>query len=380
MKRTLLVTIDFPPMVGGVANYWANLCRELPSDDLVVLAEEYDGSIDFDIHQGYLIYRKNLISRSEWLWPKWLPLFFCTLKMIKQEKIKKLIVAHILPTGTVALIIKKLFHIPYIVSVHGLDISLSQVSEKKRRLTKRIMSGAESIMANSEYTKGLLLKYNLCSAEKVEVVYPCSNIQDQKVPQKIKENLIARNNLIDKKVILTVGRLIERKGHDKLIQALPLVLEKVPNLFYISVGDGPQKKYLQEQVDALKLNDKTNFYYDVLDYELPAFYDLSDVFIMPCRELTNGDIEGFGIVFLEAGMYDKPVIGGRSGGAVEAVEQGVNGLLVDPNSINEIAQALISLLTNNEKAKTLGQQGHKRVIDKFNWQEQGKKIIEIVNK
>ena len=380
MKRTLLVTIDFPPMVGGVANYWSNLCRELPNDDLVVLAEEYDGSIDFDIHQDYLIYRKNLISKNEWLWPKWLPLFFSTIKLIKQEKIKKIIVAHILPTGTVALIVKKLFHIPYIVSVHGLDISLSQVSEKKRRLTSKIMSGAESIMANSEYTKGLLLKYGLCSEDKVEVVYPCSNITDQKTPQKIKENLIERNKLADKKVILTVGRLIERKGHDKLIQALPLVLEKVPNAFYVSVGDGPQKKYLQEQVDILKLNDKTNFYYDVLDYELPAFYDLSDVFIMPCRELNNGDIEGFGIVFLEAGLYEKPVIGGRSGGAVEAVEQGVNGLLVDPNSINEIAQALISLLTNKDKAQSLGEQGRKRVFEKFNWKEQSKKIIKIINK
>ena len=101
---------------------------------------------------------------------------------------------------------------------------------------------------------------------------------------------------------------------------------------------------------------------------------------MPCRELNNGDIEGFGIVFLEAGMYEKPVIGGRSGGAVEAVEQGVNGLLVDPNSINEIAQALISLLTNKDKAQSLGEKGRKRVFDKFNWREQSKKIIKIINK
>lgn len=379
MKRTLLVTIDFPPMVGGVSNYWANLCRELPQDDLVVLAPEFDGSIDFDIQQNYLIYRKELISKLKWFWPKWLPLFFSVLKIVKQEKIQRIIVGHLLPTGTVALILKKILRIPYVVSVHGLDVAYTQASHRKKHLAKKIVDNAERVISNSVFTKKLLQQYGLCDEDKVELVYPCANIKSTNVPEKIRDNLIKGNNLLGKKVILTVGRLIERKGQDKILEALPQVLLSCPDAFYISVGHGPKKESLIEIAEKLGVSDNVCFYYDVMDYELPAFYTLADVFVMPCRELDDGDIEGFGIVFLEAGMFCKPVIAGRSGGAVEAVEHGNNGLLVDPININEIAQAIITLLKNKGKADLLGSQGYKRVQEQFNWSEQAKKIISIIN-
>ncbi|KKR04442.1 MAG: Glycosyltransferase, group 1 family protein [Parcubacteria group bacterium GW2011_GWC2_39_14] len=372
MKRTLLATIDFPPMTGGVANYWANLCRELPNDSLVVLASEGVNTIDFDVKQEYLIYRQKLINKNKWMWPKWWPLFLSIHRLIKSEKIGFLIVAHILPIGTIAYILKKLFNLPYGVSVHGLDLSLTQASSRKRWITRRILSSADWVMTNSEFTQTLLRKLFPDIEVKTEIVYPCPNINLEKVPQVIKENIIKNNDLSSKKVILTVGRLVERKGHDMVLKALPVVLKSVPETRYIVVGRGPDQSRLKQLAIELGIEKQVLFYEKVGDYELPAFYDLADVFAMPCREMPDGDVEGFGIVFLEAGNYKKPVIAGRSGGAVEAVEHNVNGLLVDPQNENEIAQALISLLQNKDKARTLGEKGYYRVQEQFNWAEQAK--------
>jgi len=370
--------MDFAPMFGGVANYWTNLNHFFPSDNFVVLAPEYDNSLDFDIKQNYLIYRKNLLTKNKWVWPKWLPLLFETIKLVRQEKIEKIIVANVLPVGTVAYIIKKFFRIPYIVSVHGLDIALPQAHTRKNRLMKKILNEAEHIITNSNFTKELLMKLECCGADSVIIVYPCANINFEKPRQNILDTL-ANGKLKDKKIILTVGRLIERKGQDKVIQSMPMILKECPDAVYVIVGQGKQLKYLKELVSMLNLDEEVLFFCDVMNYELPGFYESADIFIMPSRRLENGDIEGFGIVYLEANYYGKPVIGGKSGGAVEAVEHDVNGLLVDPLSINEISGAIVELLKNPEKANRLGETGRLRVAKKFNWFEQAKKVIDILN-
>jgi phosphatidyl-myo-inositol dimannoside synthase len=379
MKRTLLVTIDFPPMVGGVATYWSNLCKYLPKDDFVVLAQDFTEALDFDIKQDYLIYRHNLISKSKWVWPKWFPLLSHTFKMIRREKIEKIIVAHVLPTGTVALLARWFLRVPYIVSVHGLDVNLTQISAWKKKLTMFIMKNAEKVIANSEYTKSLLVKYNYCSEAKVKIVYPCPNEAASHISERLKQKLIDEYDLADKKIMLTVGRLIKRKGQDKVLQALPQILQKEPHALYIMVGKGEQFEKLKQKAVDLGVRDKVLFFFDVTDEELPVFYDLAQVFIMPCREEDLGDVEGFGIVFLEANSYSRPVIAGRSGGAVEAVVDGKTGLLVTPENTEEIARAAVELLTDREKASQLGVQGKERVQERFTWEKQAEKLIQLLD-
>ena len=364
-------------MFGGVANYWANLCRYLPSDSLVVLAPEYDNSLDFDIKQNYLIYRKNFLSNSRWVWPKWLPLLYHAYKVVRSEKIKKIIVAHLLPVGTVTYVIKKFLGIPYLVSVHGLDVAYSGASKRKKRLSKTILKNADKIIANSAYTQGLLAeKYSDCP--EANIIYPCPSASCQNINQERIEELRQKYNLQNKKVLLTVGRLVERKGHDKVIEALPNILRQVPSVVYLIVGNGENYKKLKQLVEKNSLQDRVLFFTDVLDSELPYFYCLADVFIMPSRRLDDGDIEGFGIVYLEANCYAKPAIAGRSGGAVEAVEHNVTGLLVDPMSVNEIAQAVISLFRNEKRAQELGERGRNRVNLRFHWAKQAEKLRKLL--
>lgn len=372
--------MDFPPQFGGVANYWANLCKCLPSEDLVVLAPERDNSLDFDIEQNYLIYRKNLLLKNSW--PKWRPFFWSALNLIKKEKIEKIIVAQVLPGGTIALILKKIFRVPYILSFHGLDIALAQKNKRKKFLFNKIVKNSEQIIVNSCYTKELLKKnYTQSDIDnKIKVIYPCPNIKVDSLQSnlKIKEQIKTRINLSNKKILLTVGRLVKRKGHDMVLRALEKVVNKEPDFMYLIVGRGAEEDNLKEQIKTLGLTDKVAILNDIMNYELPSIYELADIFIMPSRQLADGDVEGFGIVYLEANLFGKPVIAGRSGGVVEAVKHNYSGLLVDPQNSNEIAQAIISLLENPQKAVQLGNQGCSRVKQEFTWRGQAQKLLQIL--
>jgi len=377
MNKTLLATIDFPPMVGGVANYWANLNRHLPSDELIVLAPEFEGSHSFDIHQNYLIYRKNLISKKKWFWPKWLPLLIFMYRLVKRENIKTIIAAQVLPIGTAAYLISKILPIKYIVSVHGMDVKVPKVCSRKYKIMRKVLQKAEYIIANSQFTKGAVEDLGITS-DKIKIVYPCPNIQHTEVDAMLKEDIIEEYDLENRKILMTVGRLVERKGHDRVIQALCQVVKRFPDILYVIIGKGCNLANLQCLVNRFNLKSNVCFLDSVDDDELQVFYDLADVFIMTSRELSSGDVEGFGIVYLEANNFKKPVIAGRTGGAVEAVEDGVNGLLVDPDNFRDIYKAIIKLFKNKEYAQCLGENGYERNNNRFNWPSQAEKLGEIL--
>ena len=374
------MTIDFPPSIGGVANYWSNLARHMPANDFVVLANDMENTIDFDMKQSYLIYRKNLISKNRWIWPKWVNLLYHTYKIIKQENIENVIVTHVLPCGTVAYLLKKILKIDYFVSLHGLDISNAAKTAKKRKLAKKVLRGAKAIIVNSQFTADLLKRKLGCikCSVNVNIIHPCPNIVYRKIDEEKLDSFVKDSNLSGKRMILTVSRLIERKGHDMVLHAMQKVINRFPDLVYAIVGKGPQEKKLKELTSSLNLKNNVKFFSDIQDNELPYFYKASDLFIMPTRELEDGDIEGFGIVYLEANSFGKPVIAGSAGGAVEAVVHNSTGLVVGPENVNEIAQGIISLLTNKDRAYRMGDQGIRRVEDGFTWDRQGGKLEKLL--
>jgi len=180
----------------------------------------------------------------------------------------------------------------------------------------------------------------------------------------IKEELGLKN----KKIILTLSRLVERKGIDKTIEAIALVRREIPDVVYVIAGNGPYRHTLEELVKKLRLQDNVVFTGYVCEDKKASYYNAAEIFVMPNRVLENGDVEGFGIVFLEANAYRKPVIGGRSGGVIDAIIDGKTGLLVNPTDTKEIASAIIRLLSNEDYATQLGFQGRKRVERDFNWE------------
>jgi phosphatidylinositol alpha-1,6-mannosyltransferase len=376
MKNILIITIDFPPNYGGVANYLSSIALNLPSNKVTVLTSKTDVN-NFDQSQPYKIYRKNLIFKYPFLWPKWLPSIYHLWQIIKKEKIELVLVGQILPLGIVAFIIKKILKIPYAISCHGMDILIPQKNFRKKIFLKKILQNADFIIANSQFTKNEIIKLNI-NDQKIIIIYPCPTIFERedfkdKDIEELKKNIVKKYDLKNKKILLTVGRLVERKGHEIVIKALPKFIEKIPNIIYLIVGDGPQREKLKFITNKFNLQEKVIFTGEVSKKELMVFYALCDIFIM-LPFTIEGDVEGFGTVFLEANKFGKPVIASCSGGIGEAVINNFTGITVDYKNVDEVVGSVIKLLTNQNLAKKLGEQGRKRVEKEFTWQKQIEKI------
>ncbi len=375
MHKSLLVTLDFPPRLGGVAAYYNNICANLPSSDIMVLVPKKPNASNFDSNQPYKILRLDLISKNFFVWPRWWPAINKIKKIVAEESIKNLLVGQILPLGTVALYLKQFHKIPYCVFCHGLDIN--QLSGHKKILAKKILVNADKIIVNSKFTKIKVLQYGVLN-QNIVVAYPCPNPLPS-VNEKQLSIIQYEYDLFEKKILLTVGRLVKRKNHQKIIESLPEILKQFPNLVYIIAGDGPEKNNLISAVKKLNLQSNVVFAGEVSDLKLSGLFQLCDVFIMPSKELQNGDVEGFGIVYLEANLAGKPVIGGKSGGVPEAVADGYSGLLVNPENTAEITNAILKLLSDESLAQRLGLQGQHRALEEFSWEKETEKIKELLN-
>jgi len=371
MKKSLLVTIDFPPKLGGVAQYYQNICSNLPKDKIVVLTNKLEGSAEFDKQQQYKIYRKDLLYKI--FWPKWLKMIKQIKKIVKQENIEQIYVGQILPVGEAAMLV----NLPMIIFTHGMDITMPQKNKRKKTILKRIIKKSNKLIANSNFTKQELIKLGAYD-EQVHIVHPCPDrkfIQmfDKKVADEIKQ----KYSIANKKIILSVGRLVERKDFDKVIESLTLVKDEFPDITYVIAGDGPDKNNLLYTIDKLDLKGKVILLGNVNDKELSVLYNLANIFIMTPKQLPSGDVEGFGTVYLEANMFGKPIIATSSGGVGDAVIDNLNGILIKKASINEISDAIIKLLKDKELADKLGQQGKDRVEKEFNWSKQISKLINL---
>jgi len=352
MKKSLLITIDFPPKFGGVANYLSNLSENLPHDKIIVLA---DKSVGAKLHHEikYQLIKENLLYK--FFWPRWIKAYFQAKKVITEYKIEQIIISHVIPMGYICLMLK----LPYFVILHGYDIVLAKRSAWKRYWLKKILNKAKHIIVNSHFTKNEVLNTGI-KENKITIINPCPNFIKMQINETERQIVKNELNLHHKKILISVGRLIPRKGFDKVIEALPKVIQQIPNVAYLIVGNGPDDKRIQKLAQDLGVLKNITIVKDVPDTNLPVYYSLGDVLIMPSRIINKSDVEGFGIVYLEANLLGKPVIAGKSGGIEDAVINNQTGLLVDPEDVNGIAIAIIKLLTDQNLANTLGIQGKKK--------------------
>lgn len=332
---------------------------------------------------------------------------------IGKERIERLWVGDIWPTGLAVYLVSIFSNKPYIISAHGKDLLLVKRSKVKGLLARTILKQAVAITVNSQSTGRIVESFGVAQ-EKIKVIYPGVDIQKYNLPAgeagntgihppvrqaeasealrvgEYKKIIIEKYGLAGKNILLSVGRLVERKGFDKVIEALPEIAGAVENLVYVIVGEGPDRQRLGQKITKsqnhknIKIKDRENnnpkiiFTGEVSEDEKLTWLELCDVFIMPARE-SRDDVEGFGIVYLEAGMADKPVVAGKSGGASEAVVDGQTGILIDPERTEEVAGAVIKLLKDGELRKEMGENGRGRAEKYFNWGISGKKMEEILS-
>ncbi|MDA0336389.1 MAG: glycosyltransferase [bacterium] len=374
--RSLLVTFDYPPTVGGIAHVLARFWRLAGHTNCVILAPDGPGAAAFDAAHPVRTIRFPAPSGRMFANPVGKTLAFFlgaiwTAFWVVRHRPQLVIAGQVVRAGPLAWCYQRLTGHPYDVWVYGGETRESFAGPSWfGRFLQRILRGARTLFTNSPYTTHEMLDFGLAADRVVELPLGVDrHVFQVRAPD---PDLITRFGLRDRLVLLTVGRLIERKGVDRMFEALAGLGDRLPPWRYLVVSDGPHRAVLQRLAERLGLADRVVFCGFVEDAMLPAFYNTCDIFAMPNREVTDPEqgslsVEGFGIVFLEAASCGKPVIAGRSGGAVHAVDDGVTGWLVDGDDVASIQTALLDL-ADAQRRQRMGDAGV-HFAARFDWQE-----------
>jgi phosphatidylinositol alpha-1,6-mannosyltransferase len=278
------------------------------------------------------------------------------------------------PQGLIALFLKRVGGFPYVAFCHGEEIAQTDRFRYQPSIRNRIYLSADAVIANADYARNRLLKIGVAS-DRIHKITPgvdCDVFSPGHPDSALQDRFGLRNRF----VLLTVARLVPRKGHDMVLKAIAKLAGQFPLIRYLIIGRGPEELKLRQLAADMGIAEKVVFAGFIPDSQLPACYRLSDLVVMPNRE-HNGDLEGFGITFLEASATAKPVIAGESGGAPEAVAQGVSGELVAPTNLERLVAVIRSFLVDRGKAESMGMAGLQRARAEFDWKKRAQELRSI---
>ena len=359
--RILVVTNDFPPRVGGINHYVAELMRCFPPGDVTVFAADWWGSSAHDATYPHPVVR----------WPGKSIYPTTTIReriedIVAAERPDIVLFGAALPLARLGKGITRRFGVPYAAFTHGVEIWAGQLPGTRRLLTS-IARHASLLFGPSQWTIDALRQV-VGDDPWVELLPP--GVDVRRFHQQVSDGAVReRHHLGDSPVISCVARLTLRKGQDKVIRAMPWILREVPDARFLVVGGGPDLERLQGLAIRKRVADRVIFAGEVPADVLPEYLRAGDVFAMPCRTRKWGlEVEGFGLAFLEAAAVGRPAVAGASGGAPEAVVHGRTGLVVDGAEVDEVAEAVLSLLQDPAGAEGLGRNGAERVRDEFTWE------------
>ncbi len=355
--RTLVVTNDFPPRPGGIQAFVHNLAVRQPAGEVVVYASDWKGSATFDAAQPFPVVRHP----SSLLLPT--P---AALRRVRQvaaaESCDRVWFGAAAP---LALLARRLGLGRSVASTHGHEVGWALLPGGRQAL-RRIGATVDVVTYLGDYTRARLAPA-LGPAARLERLP--SGVDTQLFRPGGGEEVRSRLGLADRPVIVCVSRLVPRKGQDVLIRALPAIRRRVPDTALLCVGGGPDAPRLTRLAAEFGVADDVVLTGSVPWAELPAHYAAGDVFAMPCRTRRAGlEVEGLGIVYLEASATGLPVVAGRSGGSPDAVQQGITGHVVDGTSVAEVAEAVGGLLADPARARQMGQAGRAWVDAQWRWQ------------
>ena len=365
VATTLFVTNDFGPRAGGIETFVHGLVERLPNGSVIVYTSAQQNSAEFDSKwlQDYGV--KVIRDRSKILLPTPRVIKACK-QLVKSRKLTKVAFGAAAPLGIMARAMRRAGAQKIVALTHGHEVWWAKVPPFSFAI--RFMSrNIDAITYLGEYTKSEISKaFSKTEVSKLVQIAPGIDVEHF-VPTD-SSKLRAELGLADKSVIISVGRLVHRKGQDKLIAALPAIKVEVPNVHLVLVGVGPHQDYLEKLASKLNVSDCITFIGRINYAELPTYICLGDIFAMPSRSRFFGlEVEGLGIVYLEASACGLPVVGGKSGGAPDAVLIGETGLVVDGTKPAEIAGACIELLNNPELCALMGAAGRAWIIENWRW-------------
>jgi phosphatidylinositol alpha-1,6-mannosyltransferase len=360
VTRTLVVTNDFPPRAGGIQAFVHALAGRL--DDVVVYAPAWKGAAAFDAVQDFPVvrHRTSLMLPTPGVARR-------AADLMKQHDCDAVWFGAAAPLGLLALGLRKAGAARIVATTHGHEAGWAQLPVAKQVL-RQIADRVDVLTYLGDYTRGRLERAVSASAGvRLQRLAPGVDASVFR-PGAGGEVVRQTQGLSDRRVIVCVSRLVPRKGQDVLLRALPAIMRAVPEAALLIVGDGPDRKRLETITDHGGVRAAVRFAGPVPAAELPAHYDAGEVFAMPCRTRRRGlDVEGLGIVYLEASATGLPVVAGNSGGAPDAVLAGETGVVVDGTDVAAVAASIVAILADPVAAKAMGTVGRAWVERDWTW-------------
>jgi phosphatidylinositol alpha-1,6-mannosyltransferase len=364
VSRVLLVTNDFPPRRGGIQSYLGEFVSRLVgtgSHDITVYAPKWKGAEAFDGEAGYRVVRH----------PGTLMLPVPTVdrrmqRLIAEHDIDTVWFGAAAPLALLAQRARRAGASRVLASTHGHEVGWSMLP-LARSVLRRIGEDTDVVTFVSRYTRSRFASAFGPGAS-LEYLPPGVDTDRFRPDPAARAALRDRYALGERPAVVCLSRLVPRKGQDVLIKALPAIRRRVEDAALVIVGGGPYLETLRRLADACGVAEHVTFTGAVPGDELPAHHAMADVFAMPCRTRGGGmDVEGLGIVFLEASATGVPVIAGDSGGAPEAVRHNETGLVIDGGSVDEVAESVTELLTDRDRAAAMGAAGRRWVTSQWRW-------------
>ncbi len=371
----LLFTELYPPAVGGTAVLFANVYSRVRSAKVCVVTDPQtsagaraNAALDVEFLEISSRFR-GVLGRGE------ARHHLRSGRALRDTARRRHAIVHCgrpLPEGLVALAASRGgFTAPeYVCWAHGEDLAAALTSREHGFLARRVCRRARALLASSRFASTMYAGVGIDPAT-VQVIHPGVDLERfaNVRPAAHVERVIAGRS----PVLLSVGRLQRRKGHDLAIEAVASLKADFPRLVYLIAGTGIELDRLKGIARDRGVEDRVVFLGEVPDDDLPGLYAACDIFLMPTRQ-EQQDVEGFGIVYLEAAAAAKPVIGGRNGGVPEAVADGRTGLLISGTDVAELAQAIRTLAASPEQRRRMGTEGRERVEREFTWDRAAEKL------
>lgn len=376
--KTLLLSEIFPPMTGGSGRWFWEIYRRMPRDQFVIAAGDVNGASEFDATHDLDVVRLPL-TMSDWGLLSWGGLqnywraFRAIRRLVHERHIDHIHCGRCLPEGFLALLINKLDGIPFSCYVHGEDANAVSAgaadgvlcSRQLRWMTRQVMNGTSGIIANSHNSARIAREQWGLSTERVHLLHPGCDT-NYFVPASRDADARRALGWGGRPVLLTVGRLQKRKGHDMVIRALHQVREAIPDVLFAIVGSGEELEPLKQLAEAEGQQNHVLFHGKLADEQLRQAYQQADLFVLANRQIGT-DIEGFGMVLLEAQACGTPVLAGDSGGTAETMSLGETGEVVNCDGPDELAVRLIRLLLDRTELERRATNARPWVVEHFDW-------------
>ncbi|MEV4743804.1 glycosyltransferase family 4 protein [Streptomyces sp. NPDC049555] len=380
MHKTLIVTNDFPPRPGGIQAFLHNMALRLDPAGIVVYASTWKhghegraATARFDAEQPFPVVR----DRTTMLLPT--PrVTRRACELLREHGCSSVWFGAAAPLGLMAPALRRAGARRIVGTTHGHEAGWAQLPGA-RQLLRRIGEGTDTLTYLGEYTRSRIAAAVTDEAAARMVQLPPGVDEKTFHPASGGAEVRARLGLADRPVVVCVSRLVPRKGQDTLIEAMPRILAAVPDAVLLVVGGGPYEGDLRKLAAERGVADAVRFTGAVPWEELPAHYGAGDVFAMPCRTRRGGlDVEGLGIVYLEASATGLPVVAGDSGGAPDAVLEGETGYVVRGGSAAQAAERIVTLLRDPELRERMGRRGREWVEERWRWDLLAERLKELL--